>query len=280
MLLRLLTAVILVPFGVFIIYFNLLNGFLVFLVMVLISIVIAYEMTIMAAKRGYKLYVSIISIAITLSAVSFYLYGLGIYDFGYFFIIQTTLLILFVLLLLVLESITGSFDNALENISLSVFTYIILGIFSPIIGLIKMMDLSGWMLSILVIIAWITDAGGLFIGKYFGKNKIKLISSPNKTIEGYLGAVLFGIIASVIIFFIQKIFVLSTRFTIIEMAALSLATILASLIGDLGESTIKRWARTKDSGDILPGHGGLFDRFDSLIFSAPVFYVLLKFFGY
>ena len=280
MLLRLLTAVILVPFGVFIIYFNLLNGFLVFLVMVLISIVIAYEMTIMAAKRGYKLYVSIISSAITLSAVSFYLYGLGIYDFGYFFIIQTTLLILFVLLLLVLESITGSFDNALENISLSVFTYIILGIFSPIIGLIKMMDLSGWMLSILVIIAWITDAGGLFIGKYFGKNKIKLISSPNKTIEGYLGAVLFGIIASVIIFFIQKIFVLSTRFTIIEMAALSLATILASLIGDLGESTIKRWARTKDSGDILPGHGGLFDRFDSLIFSAPVFYVLLKFFGY
>jgi phosphatidate cytidylyltransferase len=64
------------------------------------------------------------------------------------------------------------------------------------------------------------------------------------------------------------------------MAVIALVCIVASIIGDLGESTLKRWAKTKDSSDILPGHGGFFDRFDSIIYTAPAFYVVMKLFGY
>ena len=277
---RILTALILIPIAVFIIFAGIGNGLPMVLVSILVGIVICYEIFTMLEKQGYRFYIWIISGMVTLSNVSFYLLGLGIYDYGYLFVVQTALLTVLCLTIMTIESMSGTFQSSMENIGISLFAYIILGIFAPMVILIKMMDLSGWLLTILFSITWLTDTGGLVFGKIWGKNRIKMLSSPNKTVEGYIGAVLFGLVTGLILYSIQKIFALSTNFTLLQMLLISLFIIAGSIIGDLGESTMKRWAGAKDSGDTLPGHGGFFDRFDSLIFSTPVFFCILKLLGY
>jgi len=125
-------------------------------------------------------------------------------------------------------------------------------------------------LMLLLVIAWSTDSFAYIIGKNFGKNKLYPILSPNKTVEGALGGIFFSIISALIFnFFITKIPFLK---------CLILITIVSvfCVLGDLFESMIKRIYNVKDSGNILPGHGGLLDRIDSLFLSSPIFYILLK----
>ncbi len=277
---RVITALVLLPIGIFVVFTRIANGLPAFLCLLIISLVISFEIFSLMERRGYRFYVWINSISVTLSFIAYYLFGLGIYDVGYLFTILITIITLFCLIILIIESTSGNFESSMENIGISLFGFIILGVFAPLMGLIKMMDISGWLLAILAIITFLTDTGGLLLGNIFGKHKIPFLSSPNKTVEGYIGSFLFGFIAATACFIIQKIFALSTNFSVSEMFIISLSVILASIIGDLGESTIKRWSHSKDSGDLLPGHGGFFDRFDSILFSAPVFYVILKFMGY
>jgi phosphatidate cytidylyltransferase len=114
-------------------------------------------------------------------------------------------------------------------------------------------------------IIWATDSGAYFIGRAMGKNKLWPEISPNKTVEGFFG----GIICAVIVA------VLFSIFTDIDAGLIQLIiiTILLSIfgqIGDLVESALKRHYNVKDSGHILPGHGGILDRFDSLLFVLPL----------
>ncbi|NHM29827.1 phosphatidate cytidylyltransferase [Neobacillus terrae] len=114
-------------------------------------------------------------------------------------------------------------------------------------------------------IIWATDSGAYFLGKAFGKRKLWPEISPNKTVEGSLGGVICALIVAVL-------FVI---FTDIDAALLELMGITAVLsvfgqLGDLVESAFKRHYNVKDSGNILPGHGGILDRFDSLIFVWPL----------
>jgi phosphatidate cytidylyltransferase len=182
--------------------------------------------------------------------------------------------------MIAIESVSGNFEMSMESITLSLFSYVLLGIFAPLLGLIKRMDMSGWILAILLLLTILTDTGGWLFGKLFGRHKVKFLSSPNKTIEGFFGALILGVLTGTVIFIIQNIFSMPTKFTLPEMAFVTFSVIIASVIGDLGESTIKRWAHMKDSSDLLPGHGGFFDRFDSLIFSTPVYFVIMKLMGY
>ncbi|MBU8877865.1 phosphatidate cytidylyltransferase [Bacillus sp. FJAT-29790] len=118
-------------------------------------------------------------------------------------------------------------------------------------------------------IIWATDSGAYFIGRSMGKRKLWPEISPNKTIEGSLGGVVCALIVAVL-------FVI---FTDIEASfmQLSLITIILSVfgqIGDLVESALKRHYDVKDSGNILPGHGGILDRFDSLLFVWPLLHFI------
>ena len=127
-------------------------------------------------------------------------------------------------------------------------------------------------LTILTIITIASDTGAYYAGSTFGKNKLCPAISPNKTVEGLLG----GMAASLVLAVLVGAFLLPWV-SIIKMAS---ATILVSLIGvggDLIESIIKRSCRVKDSGSILPGHGGVFDRIDSLLTAAPAMYYLIYF---
>lgn len=121
----------------------------------------------------------------------------------------------------------------------------------------------------LMIIIWASDSGAYIFGRLFGKHKLIERVSPNKTWEGAIGGAIFGILISVLFFHFFD------YFNTIQVVLISLTTIIAGAFGDLAESLIKRNFDVKDSGKVLPGHGGLLDRFDSLLFAAPVYYVLI-----
>ncbi len=113
------------------------------------------------------------------------------------------------------------------------------------------------------------DTGAYFIGRAFGKNKLAPKLSPGKSIEGAVGGVLIAVIISVIFSSVIDIFPQDT--SIFAIILLSLITALVSILGDLTESMFKREAKIKDSSNLIPGHGGVLDRIDSLTAAAPIF---------
>lgn len=136
-------------------------------------------------------------------------------------------------------------------------------------------------LSIFILI-WTNDTFAYIVGKSIGKHKLLEKISPKKTIEGFLGGMIFSIIAGVLIskyYFIPKPHYQKT--SIIIWSVIAILVSVFGTVGDLIESKFKRQAGVKDSGKIMPGHGGILDRLDSLIFVAPfvfLFYQILSYF--
>ncbi len=128
---------------------------------------------------------------------------------------------------------------------------------------------SGYVLLTLTI-AWMADTGGYFAGRAFGKRPLYAAVSPKKTREGAVGGVLASMAAGLVAHFWYL-----PELPLIPALALSLGGSLLSQLGDLGESLIKRAADVKDSGALLPGHGGILDRIDGLLFAAPLVYLYL-----
>ncbi|MBU8909718.1 MAG: phosphatidate cytidylyltransferase [Desulfobacterales bacterium] len=126
----------------------------------------------------------------------------------------------------------------------------------------------------LLLVVFANDTGAFYTGTFFGKRAISPNISPNKTIEGSLG----GLAASMIIGFIFcQLFFNDLSLTFLSIPV-SFMLAVAGQIGDLFESAMKRSSNIKDSGRILPGHGGMLDRIDGLLLAIPVLYVYLVFF--
>ena len=122
---------------------------------------------------------------------------------------------------------------------------------------------------------WMADAGGFFIGATMGKHKLCPNISPKKTVEGAVGGVVFCFIAAMLIGLIfQFIIMPDAKINFRSLALLGLIDAPVSILGDLSFSLIKRSLKIKDYGSIFPGHGGMLDRFDSIIFTAPVLVVV------
>ena len=129
-------------------------------------------------------------------------------------------------------------------------------------------QLSPWWLMYVFILVWCADSGAYFVGRKLGRRKMAPNVSPNKSMEGLAG----GLITGLLVVLGISIFKLHlTGLTLISFMLLSGVTILASVLGDLFESMLKRRAKVKDSGTILPGHGGVLDRIDSLLAATPIF---------
>ncbi len=114
-----------------------------------------------------------------------------------------------------------------------------------------------------------SDVGAYFIGKAFGKNKLAKHISPGKTIEGAFGGFLFNLI---FVFFVNKFYFIDLK--ILFGFALLITTL--SIYGDIYQSFLKRRIKVKDSGSIIPGHGGMFDRLDGFCPTLPIFYLLVS----
>ncbi len=136
---------------------------------------------------------------------------------------------------------------------------------------------GGWRwVTLTIVVAMSGDVGGYFGGRYFGRRKLMPSVSPGKTVEGSIGSVLCNMVGGVVC---KLVFFQSLGWG--EVIVLSLAAGSLSQVGDLCESKIKRSFGAKDSGWIIPGHGGVLDRIDSLVFPAPlVYYYARFFFGY
>lgn len=132
--------------------------------------------------------------------------------------------------------------------------------------------LGGFLVLAIFVIVWGADVGAYFFGRKFGKSKLMPKVSPGKTIEGALGGVFTALVATLVAnYYFYNI-------EVIALLILVVVTAFASVFGDLGESMFKRSAGIKDSGNILPGHGGILDRIDSLTAAVPLFclvYLLL-----
>ncbi len=120
-------------------------------------------------------------------------------------------------------------------------------------------------------IIWINNSFAYIIGKNFGKNLLYKNISPKKTWEGFWGGLIFSTIASVFYYNMQS------NFNILFFISSAIILSILATIGDLIQSKFKRKVNIKDSGSLIPGHGGFFDRMDSVIYSAPFFYLLLIF---
>ena len=127
-------------------------------------------------------------------------------------------------------------------------------------------------------IVWLVDAGAYLVGTRLGRHKLAPRLSPHKTWEGYFGGVIFGVLGGTILG--GLIFVLNGSATAINPlrgAMLGLVLAVLTPLGDLGESLIKRQVGAKDSGDLLPGHGGVFDRIDSWLWAGVLGFYFISF---
>jgi phosphatidate cytidylyltransferase len=160
-------------------------------------------------------------------------------------------------------------------------TILIVYSFEKLICIRGLSDKYGVFYVLLVLaVAWMADTGAYFCGKFFGKNKLCPNVSPKKTVEGFFGGIIVSIISVLLIAMIFNNFIFHEKQKInyLLITIFGLIGSLISAFGDLCFSIIKRNFHVKDFGNAIPGHGGILDRFDSVIFVAPYAYLFLKYF--
>ena len=128
------------------------------------------------------------------------------------------------------------------------------------------------MVFVALIAAFLTDTGAYFTGYFFGKHKLIPEISPKKTVEGAIGGVAICVISMLVYAWILTFF--GIKANLLNIVIIGVIASVISQFGDLSASMIKRGLGIKDYGDIMPGHGGVLDRIDSLLFTAPAIYYL------
>ena len=164
----------------------------------------------------------------------------------------------------------------ISDISITFFGICYIVIFIMFIPLIRENLANGKILIWYVFLtAWGTDIFAYVVGKRIGKHKFTEVS-PNKTIEGCIGGVIGAVLLSIVYTIAcNKIWNLQINYIFITVISVILSII--GQLGDLAESSIKRYTEIKDTSNLIPGHGGMLDRIDSVLFIAPIAYFLLSF---
>ena len=136
--------------------------------------------------------------------------------------------------------------------------------------LIRQLPEGAGLILFLLCVVWGNDAGAYYIGRFIGGNKLYPAISPGKTVSGSIGGFLMGCLAGVLVNFFSHL-----ALSVSEVILLSLVLVAFGQLGDLVESMCKRSAGVKDSGGLIPAHGGLFDKLDGVAFAAPLLYYYL-----
>lgn len=199
---------------------------------------------------------------------------------------QLDLILLVISLVVSIKSVLFLFYDKIQNTSISSkYLYLLGYIILPFIFITKISfgvkDYNPKIIIGLFIIVWTNDTFAFIVGKSIGKNKLFEKISPKKTIEGFIGGIVFSILAG---YLISKYYIkASPEFSeksIMIWTSIALIVGVFGTIGDLIESKFKRIAGVKDSGKIMPGHGGILDRLDSVIFVAPIIFLFYQILNY
>ncbi|MFT5963752.1 MAG: phosphatidate cytidylyltransferase [Flavobacterium sp.] len=213
-------------------------------------------------------------------------YEISIATDGYLHVLRFNktfdLIVLFSTLFVSIKCIHFLFDNKIVKIdSFSKYTYLIGYIILPFAIMTKIpFGKDGYNPKILIsifILIWTNDSFAYIVGKSIGKTKLFARISPKKTIEGFVGGVLFSVIAS---YLVSKYYIEIAEGKTFIWIIIALIVGVFGTIGDLIESKFKRIAGVKDSGKIMPGHGGVLDRLDSVIFVAPIIFLFYQILNY
>ncbi len=262
---RIIVALI---FGPLIIFISYLGGYWLLGMILLFALIGSVEYMI---GSGVKL--SSVEFWLTLFFTVQIIYGASMISFSFAFI---TFAVYFILNGIIFAVRNEPPRELFDRQSRLVWVVAYLGLMYPFIFHIRTLSENGgdWLL-LLFGTLWLSDTLAMFVGKAFGKRKLAPTVSPNKTIAGFVGGTLGGIIVAVIMYF--------WRLSGETMFVLLGAGILISIVGQLGDLVESCWKRAigiKDSSAIIPGHGGVLDRFDSLLFASPVLYLYLRFVFY
>ena len=256
---RILTALIGIPL---IIYITYLGSLYFFSLVVLVSLAAQYEWSTITKNVTSNTYpfLSTCNILLILFA-------------GYYGQAQDLFIMLIATLIVMLFMVVIKYPNLnLSALTLNYFGSLYIGL--PLITIIKIREntqIGFWGIIFLFVVIWATDTGAYFTGKLWGTKKLAPHISPKKTWVGFWGGIIFGLVSGLIL---SNIIV----FLKPNVMVITLFASLAGQLGDLAESVFKRIASIKDSGKILPGHGGVLDRIDSLLLAAPVVYIFLYWF--
>lgn len=196
------------------------------------------------------------------------------------------IILLAITLVVSIKCILFLFYDKIQNTSISSkYLYLLGYIILPFIFITKISfgvkDYNPKIIIGLFILIWTNDTFAFIVGKSVGRNKLFEKISPKKTIEGFIGGVVFSILAG---YLISKYYIkASPQFSeksILIWTSIALIVGIFGTIGDLIESKFKRIAGVKDSGAIMPGHGGILDRLDSVIFVAPIIFLFYQIINY
>lgn len=259
---RELTAAVLVPFAVWVTGWG--HPYIFDVTVALVAVLALYEFLILGRKKGYDIPVVLCLLICLFIIAAFVLEHISV-EMG-----------MFVTLLVIPASYVFrnvSIDEALPSSAVAVLGTMYVGMLAgSLVRLRNDFPEGPKLVYFLLLVVWLGDAGAYYVGKKFGKRKLSPRISPKKTIEGAIGGIAASVITAVII---QQTFF--SEFPLLHAVIVGIVLSIAGVIGDLAESMWKRSAAVKDSGTLIPGHGGFLDRFDSILFTAPILYVYWAF---
>lgn len=256
---REVTALVLGPIGVWIIGWS--NNYVYDATIALVALLALHEFLDLGTKKGYHLPVVLCLIVALVIVAAFVLEHLSV-EVG-----------MFLTLLVIPASYVFSkkvpLEEALPSSAIAVLATMYVGMLAgSLIRLRNDFPEGPRLVFFLVIVVWIGDAGAYYVGRQFGKTKLSPRISPKKTVEGLIGGVCTSIVASVVIHY-----TFFPEFKLLHAIVVGSVLSVSGVVGDLAESMWKRSAAVKDSGTLIPGHGGFLDRFDSILFTAPLLYI-------
>lgn len=168
-----------------------------------------------------------------------------------------------------------TFENSALKLTLSIFILFYIGVFITFISKMTLLNNSRYIIILFLLQVFMCDSCAWFFGVLFGKStKGYIAASPNKSLVGFAG----GIVGSIFFSCMFKlIFPEIATCSFVSISILAFVTALASIVGDLIESVLKRSCAVKDSGSLIPGRGGILDSIDSILIAAPIFYIAQNF---
>lgn len=260
MVLRILSSVVFIPPLLLLLLYGPSEWF--FLLLLPVSAIVLFEWH--AMSPDFSWFGLVLSIAVAWSLLIIQLPG--------FHIPMELPIVLFSMLLFVLSM--PRYNK--ENNTTTKIGYQLIGVIYCAVPMTLLLDIfqeeGGKVVLFLLCVIWATDSGALFFGKWLGKRKFAVHISPGKTVAGFFGGLLSGGCGAL---FAGTVF--SPGWTLLDTLAFGLVVSFIGQLGDLAESMLKREAGIKDSGRLIPGHGGFLDRLDSLLFATPVFFLVVRF---